>query len=61
MVKSLSSVVSATRVDASGLDGGEFGSQCILGQIHSVTEEILTGEHSHEQSGWKEKERKCSI
>jgi hypothetical protein len=50
-MKSLSSVVSASRVVASGWDGGEWGSQCSLGQIHSVTEVILTGELSHEQSG----------
>jgi hypothetical protein len=29
-VESLSSVVSANRVDASGWDGGECGSQCNL-------------------------------
>jgi hypothetical protein len=60
VVKSLCSVVSASRVDASGwMEGSVVVSAA--GQIHSVTEEILTGEHPHEQSGWKEKERKCSI
>ena len=55
MVKSLISVVSASRVVASGWDGGKCGSQCSLGHIHSVTEEILIGEHSNEQSGRKER------
>jgi len=53
--------VSASRVDASGWEGGAGGSQCNFGERCSLTEEILTGEHSYEQSGWKEKERKCSI
>jgi len=43
MVKSLSSVVSASRVVASGWDGGQCGSQCNFGERCSVTEEILTG------------------
>lgn len=59
--ESLSSKVSANRVNASGWDGGECGSQCSSGEICSMTEEILTREHSHEQSGRYEKERKCSI
>lgn len=59
--ESLSSKVSANRVDASGWVGGECGSQCSSGEIHSKTEEILTQEHSHEQSGRYEKERKCNI
>jgi len=61
VVKSLSSVVSASMVNASGWEGGECGSHCSFGEKCSVTEEILTGEHSHEQRWWKEKERKCSI
>ena len=53
--------MSASMVNASGWEGGECGSHCSFGEKCSVTEEILTGEHSHEQRWWKEKERKCSI
>jgi len=59
--ESLSSMVSASRVDASGWEGEECGSQCNFGEIHAMTEEILTWEHSHEQIGRYEKERMCSI
>jgi len=43
-VKSLSSLVSANRVDASGWEGWECCSQCSIGERHSVIEEIQTGE-----------------
>ena len=42
-VKTHSSVVSANRVDASGWEGGECGSQCYFGERCSAIEEILTG------------------
>ena len=42
-MKRLSSMVPANRVDASGWEGGECGSQCSFGERHSVIEEILTG------------------
>ena len=42
-MKTHTSVVSANRVDASGREGGERGSQCSFGKGHSVIEEILTG------------------
>ena len=42
-VKTHSSVVSASRVDASGWEGGVCGSQCCFGERHSTIEEILTG------------------
>ena len=42
-LKSLSSMVSASRVDASGWEGGECGSQCSFGERWSVMGEIVTG------------------
>ena len=42
-MKTYSSVVSANRVDASGWEGGECGSQCRFGERCSAIEEILTG------------------
>jgi len=57
--ESLSSMVSANRVDARCWEGEECDSQCSFGEIHSMTEEILTWEQSHEQIGRYEKERKC--
>ena len=42
VVKSLSRVVSANRVDASGCDRGACGSQCSLDRRFLI-EEILTG------------------
>ena len=42
-MKTHSSVASANRVDASGWEGGECGSQCCFGERCSATEEILTG------------------
>jgi len=39
-VKSLSSVVSANRVNANGLEGGECGNQYSFEERHSVIEEI---------------------
>jgi len=54
-------MVSANRIDASGWEGEECGSQCSFGEIRSMTEEILTWEQSHEQIGRYEKERKYSI
>jgi len=59
--ESLSSMVSANRIDASGWNGEECGSQCSFVEIHFMTEEILTWEQSHEQIGRYEKKRKCSI
>jgi len=51
-------MVSANRVDARCWEGEECDSQCSFGEIHSMTEEILTWEKSHEQIGRYEKERK---
>jgi len=39
----LSSMVPANRLEASGWEGGECGSQCSFGDGRSMTEEILTG------------------
>jgi len=36
-------MVSASRVEASGWEGGECGSRCSFGERCSVMEEILTG------------------
>jgi hypothetical protein len=59
MMKSLSSVMSAGRVDASVWDGEECVSQCSLERDAPCERD--TGEYSLEQSGRKEKERMCSI
>jgi len=40
-VKSLSSAVSANRVNANGWEGGEHGNQCSFEEGHSVIEEII--------------------
>jgi hypothetical protein len=54
-------------VDASGWEEGKCGTWCSLETRCSVIEEILTGviaRHRRtitEQSGRKEKERKCNI
>ena len=42
-VKRLSSMVPTDRLDASGWEGGECGSQCSFGDRRSMTEKILTG------------------
>jgi len=42
-VKSLGSMVPASRVDASCWEGGVCGSQCSFGERHSMMEEIPTG------------------
>jgi hypothetical protein len=42
-VKRLSRLVPTNRVDTSGWEGGECGSQCSFGERRSVIEEILTG------------------
>jgi hypothetical protein len=53
---------SANRVNASGCEGQECGNRCSFGERRSIIEEIMMGvtadtEHSHQQSGSKEKER----
>jgi hypothetical protein len=42
-VKSLSSVVSASKFDASGWEGRDCGSRCNFGERLSVIEGIVTG------------------
>jgi hypothetical protein len=49
-------VALANNIDANGWEGGECGSQCSFEERCSMTEEILTWEHSNEQSGRYKKE-----